>query len=72
MQEGEKSVIPNEVIANKIYLIRNQKVLLDAINSVQAMQLTKEDKDAMLNEAKIFSWGNVAKSLKTVYENIIT
>lgn len=49
----------------------NQKVLLDAINSVQAMQLTKEDKDAMLNEAKIFSWGSVAKNLKVIYEKLL-
>ncbi|MCF6297916.1 MAG: ORF6N domain-containing protein [Flavobacteriaceae bacterium] len=26
---SEKSIIPNEVITNKIYLIRNQKVMLD-------------------------------------------
>ena len=29
MKEEEKSIIPNEIIANKIYLIRDQKVLLD-------------------------------------------
>jgi len=29
MQEEEKSMIPDEVITNKIYLIRNQKVMLD-------------------------------------------
>ena len=26
---SEKNIIPNEVITNKIYLIRNQKVMLD-------------------------------------------
>ncbi|MDP2060807.1 MAG: ORF6N domain-containing protein [Flavobacteriaceae bacterium] len=26
---GEKNIIPNEVITNKIYLIRGQKVMLD-------------------------------------------
>jgi hypothetical protein len=29
MKEEEKSIIPDEIISNKIYLIRNQKVMLD-------------------------------------------
>lgn len=29
MQEEEKNIVPDEIITNKIYLIRNQKVLLD-------------------------------------------
>ncbi|MEN8965510.1 MAG: ORF6N domain-containing protein [Polaribacter sp.] len=29
MKEEEKLIIPNEIISNKIYLIRNQKVMLD-------------------------------------------
>jgi len=29
MKEEEKLIIPDEIISNKIYLIRNQKVMLD-------------------------------------------
>tara|TARA_R110002049_G_scaffold95727_1_gene235094 strand:+ start:832 stop:1356 length:525 start_codon:yes stop_codon:yes gene_type:complete len=29
MKEEEKSIIPDEIISNKIYLIRNQKVMID-------------------------------------------
>ena len=29
MKEEEKSILPDEIISNKIYLIRNQKVMLD-------------------------------------------
>lgn len=29
MKEEEKLLIPDEIISNKIYLIRNQKVMLD-------------------------------------------
>jgi len=29
MKEEEKSIIPDEIIANKIYLIRGQKIMVD-------------------------------------------
>jgi hypothetical protein len=29
MKEEEKSIIPDEIISNKIYLIRGQKIMVD-------------------------------------------
>lgn len=46
MKEEKKSIIPNETISNKIYLIRNQKVLLDRdlaeLYKVETKQLKRQ------------------------------
>jgi len=46
MKEEEKSIIPDEIISNKIYLIRNQKVILDRdlaeLYQVETKQLKRQ------------------------------
>ena len=46
MKEKEESIIPDEIISNKIYLIRNQKVMLDRdlaeLYQVETKQLKRQ------------------------------
>jgi len=46
MKEEEKLIIPDEIISNKIYLIRNQKVMLDRdlaeLYQVETKQLKRQ------------------------------
>jgi len=46
MKEEEKLIIPDEIISNKIYLIRNQKVMLDRdlaeLYKVETKQLKRQ------------------------------
>ena len=46
MKEEEKSILPDEIISNKIYLIRNQKVMLDRdlayLYQVETKQLKRQ------------------------------
>ncbi len=46
MKENEESIIPDEIISNKIYLIRNQKVMLDRdlaeLYQVETKQLKRQ------------------------------
>ena len=46
MKEEENLIIPDEIITNKIYLIRNQKVMLDShlaeLYQVETKQLKKQ------------------------------
>ena len=46
MKEEEKSIIPDEIISNKIYSIRNQKVMIDRdladLYQVETKQLKRQ------------------------------
>ena len=63
MKEEEKSIIPDEIISNKIYLIRNQKVMIDRdladLYQVETKRL-KEQVKRNLNRFPVFTEQGVA------------
>lgn len=56
---SEKSIIPNEVITNKIYLIRGQKVMLDRdlaeLYDVKNIRLREQVKGTSKNSSILIS-----------------
>jgi hypothetical protein len=70
MKEEEKSMIPDEIITNKIYLIRNQKVLLDRDLAELYQVETKRLKEAVKRNVERFPKDFMFELTKQEFENL--
>jgi regulator of replication initiation timing len=70
MKEEEKSMIPDEIITNKIYLIRNQKVLLDRDLAELYQVETKRLKEAVKRNVERFPKDFMFELTKKEFENL--
>jgi len=69
MQEEEKSMIPDEIITNKIYLIRNQKVMLDRDLAELYQVETKRLKEAVRRNVLRFPKDFMFELTKEEFQN---
>ncbi|WP_026777679.1 ORF6N domain-containing protein [Polaribacter sp. Hel_I_88] len=70
MKEEEKSIIPDEIISNKIYLIRNQKVMLDRDLAELYRVETKVLKQAVKRNINRFPEDFMFELTKNEFENL--
>lgn len=70
MQEEENLIIPNEVISSKIYLIRNQKVMLDRDLAELYQVKTKVLKQAVRRNSNRFPEDFMFELTKQELENL--
>lgn len=70
MKKEEKSLIPDEIITNKIYLIRNQKVMLDSHLAELYQVETKQLKRQVRRNLERFPEDFMFELTKNEYENL--
>jgi hypothetical protein len=69
MKEKERSIIPDEITSNKIYLIRNQKVILDRDLAVLYQAETKVLKQSAKRNLNRFPEDFMFELNKNEFEN---
>ena len=70
MKKEEKLLIPDEIITNKIYLIRNQKVMLDSHLAELYQVETKRLKEQVKRNLNRFPEDFMFELTKNEYENL--
>ena len=70
MKEEEKSIIPDEIISNKIYLIRNQKVMIDRDLADLYQVETKRLKESVKRNSERFPEDFMFELTKEEFENL--
>ena len=70
MKEEEKSIIPDEIISNKIYLIRNQKVMIDRDLAELYRVETKRLKESVKRNSERFPEDFMFELTKEEFENL--
>ena len=69
-KKEEKLLIPDEIITNKIYLIRNQKVMLDSHLAELYQVETKRLKEQVKRNLNRFPEDFMFELTKNEYENL--